>query len=285
VAEYDRAIPPGGVGKITLQISTKGYMGKTRKSATVYSNDPNQQTATIYLSINIRPHIIVEPRSRIFLSGIEGEDIRRVVNIRAANDQPLEITGIETNLDSVIDYKLNRKADGRQHELEVGVKSAGKQITSGFLQLSTNHPIKKKLRLRVLVRITPELEVRPARMTFREKSQVNKPSRHYKRVFTVVHNRGKPFRVRDLQYNEEYFEVRPLKPTDKESSKHLFEVVVLIERLPAGSGGLKDTLIIETDLPQAEELKVPIEIQIAPPRSDRVNENLPPAQPTSSPLQ
>jgi len=264
VADYDRAIPPGGVGKITLQVKTRGYQGKTTKSASVYSNDPNQQNAKIYLSIDVRPYIIVEPAPRILLSGVVGDDLRRVVHIRSADDQPLEIAGVETNLGSVIDYTLSRKEDGRRYELEVAVKSTGTQVSSGFLELSTNHPVKKELKLPVLVRVNPELEVRPAVITFRERSRAGSKGRQFKRVLTVVNNRGKPFQVRGLRYNEEYFVVRPLGATDKPSSNHRFEVVPLLDRLPAGRAGLQDTLIIETDVAQAAELKVPMKIQVDP---------------------
>jgi len=264
VADYDRAIPPGGVGKITLQVKTRGYQGKTTKSASVYSNDPNQQNAKIYLSIDVRPYIIVEPAARILLSGIVGEDLRRVVHIRSADDQPLEITGVETNLGSVIDYTLNRKEDGRRYELEVAVKSTGTQVSRGFLELSTNHPVKKELKLPVLVRVNPELEVRPAVITFRERSRAGSKGKQFKRVLTVVNNRGKPFQVRGLRYNEEYFQVRPLGATDKPSSNHRFEVVPLLERLPTGKAKFQDTLIIETDVAQAAELKVPMKIQVDP---------------------
>ncbi len=37
---FDRAIPPGGEGKITLQVKTAGYQGKISRGAKVYSNDP-----------------------------------------------------------------------------------------------------------------------------------------------------------------------------------------------------------------------------------------------------
>jgi hypothetical protein len=252
------------VGKITLQVNTRGYQGKTTKSASVSSNDPNQRNARIYLSINVRPHIIVEPAPRILLTGVVGEDLRRVVLIRSADDQPLEITGVETNLGSVIDYTLNRKEDGRRYELEVAVKSTGTQVSSGFLELSTNHPVKKALKLPVLVRVNPELEVRPAAITFRKRSIAGSKERQFKRVLTVVNNRGKPFQVRGLRYNEEYFQVRPQGATDKPSSNHRFEVVPLLERLPAGRTGLQDTLVIETDVAQAAELRVPMKIQVDP---------------------
>ena len=37
---FDRAIPPGGEGKIILQVNTAGFQGAIDKSARVSSNDP-----------------------------------------------------------------------------------------------------------------------------------------------------------------------------------------------------------------------------------------------------
>ena len=261
MADYDRAIPPGGVGKITLQVKTKGFQGRMTKSAEVYSNDPNQRTTKIYMSINVRSHIIVEPAPRIFLSGIVGEELRRVVHIRAADEQPLEITSVTTNLDSAMKYELNRRENGGQYELVVGIKSSVSQVSSGFLQLSTNHPVKKELKLPVIIRIMPELEIRPRMLTFGRRSRAAEGGKHLKRLLSVVNKRGNPFRVLGLYYNEEYFEVRPIGAIDEPSSNHQFEVVLLTERLPPGGTGLADTLIIRTDLAQAAELEVPVRIQ------------------------
>ena len=262
MADFDRAIPPGGVGKVTLKVKTKGLQGRVTKSANIRSNASNLQTAKIYLSINVRPHIIVEPARRIVLRGVVGEDVRQVLRIRPADDRPLEISKVETNLGSAIDYELRPRGDGRQYELEVAVKSAGSQIFNGYLKLLTNHPAQKQLKLFVHVRVKPELEVRPDRVIFRKRSTAGTIVGQLRRMLTMVNNLGKPFRIRELSYNEEYFEVRSVGPADKSSSKHQLEVVALVERLPAGRVGLEDTLIIKTDIAQAAELKVPMRIQI-----------------------
>jgi hypothetical protein len=39
-ARFDRDIPPGGEGTITITLDTKGCRGVNKKSALVYSNDP-----------------------------------------------------------------------------------------------------------------------------------------------------------------------------------------------------------------------------------------------------
>lgn len=262
MVHYDRTIPPGGVGQITLEVNTTGLRGKVTKSAQVTTNDPQQRHRKIYLSINVKTHIIVEPGSKILLRGIVGEDIRRKVHIRAADDQPLEITKITSNLGSAIDYKLSSKEGRHQYDLEVASKVTGKKTASGYITLHTNHPKKKVLKLSVHVRVRPELEVWPNRIFFQEKSGADAKRGMSKRLLTVRNNRGKNFSIRELSYNKEYFQVRSLAKTDKAASKHQLEVVALMGQLPAGRVEFQDTLIIKTDSSQAGELKVPLSIRL-----------------------
>ena len=77
MVRYDRAIPPGGVGQVTLQVSTSGFQGKVTKSAQVTTNDPKQRISKIFLSIDVRAHLIVEPGPKIMLQGIVGDDIQQ----------------------------------------------------------------------------------------------------------------------------------------------------------------------------------------------------------------
>jgi len=114
------------VGQVTLQVNTSGFQGRLTKNAQVTTNDPRQRSTKIYLSIDVRAHILVEPGPKIMLQGIVGDDIRSVVHIRSSENQPFEITRIETNLQSIIDYKLNRKDGSNQYNLEVVSKVSRK---------------------------------------------------------------------------------------------------------------------------------------------------------------
>jgi len=263
VVRYDRTIPPGGVGQVTLQVNTTGLQGKITKSAQVTTNDPKQRKSKIYLVINVRTYIIVEPGTKILLRGTVGEDSRRVVHIRASDDQPLEITKVQSNLGSAIDYKLNRKDDGHQYELEVVSKATDRKTASGYITLHTNHPKKKVVKLSVHVRIRPELEARPNQIAFQKTSKSGNPKGGFKRVITIVNNRGKSFRLRELRYNQEYFKVRSLAPSGKSQRRHQLEVVPLMDRLPAGRVRFEETLFIKTDVAKAAELKVRMRIQVA----------------------
>ncbi len=258
MVRYDRTIPPGGVGQVTLQVNTTGLQGKITKSAQVTSNDPTQRKSKIYLVINVRTYIIVEPGTKILLRGTVGEDIRRVVSIRPTDDQPLEITKVQSNLGSAIDYKLNRKDDSHQYELEVVSKATERKTASGYITLHTNHPKKKVVKLSVHLRIRPELEAWPNRITFQQGSK----SRESKRVLTIMNTRGRNFRILALSYNKNYFQVRSLAQDDKAASRHKLEVVALMDQLPGVRVEFQDILTIKTDSAQAGELRIPLTIRL-----------------------
>ena len=262
MVQYDRTIPPGGVGKITLEVNTTGLQGKTTKNAQVTSNDPKQRHSRIYLSMHVRTHILVEPGPKILLRGIVGEDIRRVVHIRAADNRPMEISKITTTLGSAVDYKVSSKEAGKQYDLEVVSKSTGKKTASGFITLHTNHPEKKELKLRVFVRVRPELQVWPGRIVLQERVGAEGKAMVNKRLLTIRNNRSKNFQIRELSYNQEYFRVRSLAKVDKPANRYQFEVEALTDRLPAGRVEFHDTLIIKTDGSRTKELKVPMTIRL-----------------------
>jgi hypothetical protein len=248
------------VGKVTLQVNTRGFQGRITKGARVTTNDPRQRHAKVFLSIDVRSHIVVEPGPRVILRGIVGDDIRRVISIRAADDRPLEITRIDTNLGSVIDYTLTAGDGGRRYRLEVASKATGRRSASGFLALHTNHPKKKTVKLSVHVRVRPEIEFWPQRISFREIAKPGGKKRQSKRILTILNNRGKGFHIRELSYNTDYFHVSPMANSDKPTGRYQLEVTPLLDQLPAGRIEFEDTLTITTDISQADELHVPLSI-------------------------
>ncbi|MBW2182348.1 MAG: DUF1573 domain-containing protein, partial [Deltaproteobacteria bacterium] len=49
MASFDKVIPPGQEGKVTLSVKTKNMSGKFAKSATIKSNDPKNPKLRIKL--------------------------------------------------------------------------------------------------------------------------------------------------------------------------------------------------------------------------------------------
>jgi hypothetical protein len=78
-----------------------------------------------------------------------------------------------------------------------------------------------------------------------------------------MNNRGKSFKIKGLNYNKDYFQVRSLAKNDSPASRYQFEVVPLVDSLPPGRLELQDTLTIRTDSSaKAGEIEVPLSIRL-----------------------
>jgi hypothetical protein len=261
VANFDRAIPPGGVGTITLKVDTRGYNGNIVKGALVKTNDPAQQAVNIAVRANVLPDILVEPGGAILLSGIAGDDVRQTVRIRPGDDFPLEIQKVNSDeLGNQIDYKLTKGKDRRGYELVVNVKGGEPRRLSGRLYLVTNHPEKRDLILPVRIDLRPELETSPNVVAFGPVSPAKMNPSAPVRILHVTDHRGRGFLIRNLQYNKDYFEVHSIPSTPEPAARYQIEVRPRLDRLPAGL--TSDILVIETDARANEPFKIPVSITV-----------------------
>jgi hypothetical protein len=138
VSRFDRTIPPGGEGKISLQIKTANYQGKISRGAKVYSNDPSGKTETISIGVFVRVSIRVSPRS-VNLLGAVGDSITKTVSIRAGLEKPLFIEPVAFDLDNKVKYKLEPVQDGKSYRLVFTSIPGAAKTYQGFLKLKTNY--------------------------------------------------------------------------------------------------------------------------------------------------
>jgi len=152
VAHFDKAIPPGGEGKIKLQVTTKGYQGSVQKSAKVYHNDPNTKMLVLRLKAHVK--VLIHLSSRyVRLYGKEGQSITRVVDIKAELDKPLKINPIEFNLKDKLSYTIQEIEKGKKYRIKFKSIPGPPQTYTGFLKLKTNYPEKPELTVRIRGRI------------------------------------------------------------------------------------------------------------------------------------
>lgn len=259
MASFDQAIPPGGVGKIVLTVKTDGYQGRVTKSALVRSNDPRQQSLNLSLSADIRTYIVIEPAPRAVLQGVVGDDIRQVLQLRAGDGYPLEIRETSTNIGQWLDYRLVSKGGNHQYDLELRSKAQTQASAGGYIRLVTNHPKRPEVTIPVQLRVRPELEVLPPEITF---GRVTVPASGEKvmRVVTLVDNRGKIIRVRDLKYNDKFFKATAVPLGGENASRWRIEVEPRFDRLPGG--GVTDTVIVKLEGTKSDEVRVPVSITV-----------------------
>lgn len=157
MAHFDRAVPPGGEGKIKLTIRTKGYQGTIHKSATVHTNDPVKKEIRLSLKGFVKVPIIVSPR-QVRLYGNEGQILTRVVEVRAELDEPLILTPDQFSLTGKLTFSIEEIEEGKRFQIRFTTKPGFPQSYRGFLRLKTNYPERPEMTIWINVRIQKRAE-------------------------------------------------------------------------------------------------------------------------------
>jgi hypothetical protein len=144
VAYFERTIPPGGEGKITLKLNTSGYEGLLRKTATVYTNDPVKQVETLSFFGHVKVPIHVSSRL-VYLRGKTTDTVTKTITISGELDKPLKIQPVEFNLNNKLTYRIDELKAGKLYEVHfTSLPNAG-NFYQGNLKLRTNYPEKPEI--------------------------------------------------------------------------------------------------------------------------------------------
>ena len=87
-----------------MKLSTKGMMGKTGKSISVTTNDPNQPTFKLTMTGVVNQFAIITPQ-RVLLRGLPGEKITQVVTVRSGTGESFAI--VETSAMKGEDFRYS----------------------------------------------------------------------------------------------------------------------------------------------------------------------------------
>jgi len=148
VAHFDRAIPPGGEGEITLQVDTTGYEGKIRRKAKVYTNDPRSKVEVLRIEAFVKAVISVSPKY-VSLKGMADRKITKTVTVRAQEDKPLKLEPSRFNLSNKVDYRIEEVEAGREFRIHFTSIPDNVGIYRGFLKLKTNYPERPEITIRI----------------------------------------------------------------------------------------------------------------------------------------
>ena len=119
MTRYDRVIPPGGTGIVTLTIDTSRVIGEFQKRAVVWSNDLEHRSIALYLVGVVKPFISLEPGGYVGLWGVKGQVPKEHIEIINNHKEPIKITGIENDLPEQIRWRLEELKPGYSYRLEV----------------------------------------------------------------------------------------------------------------------------------------------------------------------
>jgi len=141
VAHFDRAVSPGGTGKIKLTIDLKGYEGPFFKSANVLTNDPQNPHFTLHLKGRVRPVVEFRPSSIVEFKGQNPDE--KTVDMIAAS-QPFQILRVETTVKDRLNTQIETLTPGKHYRLKISLLKK-KEGFSTLLRCVTDLPQKPEI--------------------------------------------------------------------------------------------------------------------------------------------
>jgi hypothetical protein len=149
VPSYDKSIPPGGQGEITLTIKPFSVMHQFKKETKVRLNDPDRPMVYLTLTGVAQPFIEIQPSHIVRLRGSPGDDIRGEVRFISHLPTPLKITGFRSTIPDKIEVTLKPEVPDRVYVLEVRNQSRQAGPYAGLIELFTNAEKRPRLIVRV----------------------------------------------------------------------------------------------------------------------------------------
>lgn len=152
-ADYQRTIPAGGQGEISLSIKPFSVMRQFRKETRVFVNDPERPEFILALTGTAKPFIEIAPSHIVRLRGSPGDNLKGEVRFTSHLPGTFEIIKFSTNIPDKIEVSLKSVEPGRVYVLEVKNKAQNSGPYAGLIELNTN----SKERPRLIVRVFGEL--------------------------------------------------------------------------------------------------------------------------------
>ncbi len=157
MASFDKAVLPGGEGKITVKINTKGYRGSHTWRVMVLTNDPQAQKTYLHIKAGIKTAVYLSSH-RVYLYAIEGQDAAKSIIVRGEQPEPLTIEPEEFSLDGVATYEIMEMEKGRRYKIRFAVVPGEPKFTRGHLKIKTNYPEKPSMTIIVTVKVVKKTQ-------------------------------------------------------------------------------------------------------------------------------
>jgi hypothetical protein len=263
VARFDRTIPPGGEGSITLEVNTKSKQGNIHQTARVFTNDPKRSQLTIGIAGHVWTPVLLNPKYAR-LRGVLGEKTKTTIRLKSQKQDPLMLELVSVSIPEKVDVALKELEKGRVWELQVENKVHEQKNYSGHIKLKTNYPEKPDLNVRISGQIRPHIEARPKVINFGRISedrvkQFKKKGTHVRRPVTVQLHKGTDLKVKNVDLEGWFYKVIEVKEIQP-GKTYRIQIEALLEKLMKGKN--TDKLKIYTNKKTAEVLEVPIYFEI-----------------------
>ncbi len=253
MATFDKAIPPGQEGSITLRMDTRNAGGSFSKSANVFSNDPNSPMAQIELRAHVKQYIRVSPGYRVMLEGFYGDKAVATINISSVIPEPLKITEVTSDIDEAIKYKLTTIQKDKEYALEINAGSGITRQTQGRVSIKTNYAKRPQIEILVTTSLKSEISFAPRYLYYGiiDTSKETADPTSLVRSAVFENTKGRPFTIERIKAPD--WATTSIE-SDPKSTKQTITIKLNKNRLQKGE--IKDKVIVHIRCNERQEAPV-----------------------------
>lgn len=96
VADFDKVIKPGQIGKVTAHVDTTTFAGPIAKAVTLETNDPSAPSAQVTIHAVVKPYVEAYPAGFVRFNMLQGDTEKQTVTLYSEEKDPFEIVKIES---------------------------------------------------------------------------------------------------------------------------------------------------------------------------------------------
>lgn len=177
------------------------------------------------------------------LYGFEGEALKTEVIISSLQPQPLAITGVTSDIDDKIKYKLKTREKGKEYVLKVERRSSAEPYFRGQIVLTTDSTKRPRITLNVLSRLQKEVSVRPESLSFGmiDTAAASFAEAKLSRKVTLQDLRGGGLEIKRIISSSDWIAAEQVKT----KNGYTIEITLDKERLPRGE--FEETIDVRTN--------------------------------------
>ena len=194
--KWPKEVPPGGVGKIPVQLNTQGYAGRVTKSITIINSSVNKPSAYLKLTGEVWLPVTVRPTYAYFRMLADETNLPTAsVTITSSLPKPLKILSIEDEKGYFVG-KLKEVKKGKEFQFIVQPKKHyPKGSYADTFHLKTNSKQVPEIKVYAFLNVKPRMEVYRDRIIL-PGGPLTLQTRRY---LLVRSNDGVPFRVKKVE--------------------------------------------------------------------------------------
>jgi hypothetical protein len=96
VADFDKIIKPGQIGKVTAHVDTTNFAGPIAKAVTLETNDPAAPSAQVTIHAVVKPYVEAYPAGFVRYNLLQGDVEKQTVTLYSEEKDAFDIVSVES---------------------------------------------------------------------------------------------------------------------------------------------------------------------------------------------